>query len=316
VNYACVRAGELKKSCHPPGSGGSTVEGNIMNTNTHTPRIRCRRIAAMLLAAPALVAGALVVAAPAHADDQWVGVAASDVNPQNGPVVGGVGYGPTQDVATSFSQINCDGAAFGTQNGGCYPRGAADNACAALAVPPNFSGQGAETGTGPNLIWADMQASQQVPDGQIVAQGCAGQNPADGRGQLGSVWNGLCLQPASHGPYQGDPIIQETCNGSDDQRWNSIPAHQGSNLINASTGLCLDVQGGAAYKGTPIDQWPCAGDNGQSNQFWNYDGAFLQSGANPQPWLLCLTAPGTQAGQQSELQYCGVGSEPEFWYHP
>jgi hypothetical protein len=32
VNYSRARGGELKRWSHPPGPGGSTVEGNIMNT--------------------------------------------------------------------------------------------------------------------------------------------------------------------------------------------------------------------------------------------------------------------------------------------
>jgi hypothetical protein len=137
-----------------------------------TQRGRIAAAATMLVAAPAVIAGALSAAAPAHADDYYVGIAAST----NGNNIVGVESGPTDTNAydtLQLAQADCQ------NNGGgnCTKYGTAENQCMALAVPNSPYGWGGgggwETRTAPNPEVARAEALAAVPGGQLLADGCA-----------------------------------------------------------------------------------------------------------------------------------------------
>jgi hypothetical protein len=136
-------------------------------------------------------------------------------------------------------------------------------------------------------------------------------------GSIVSEQNGKCLQPVNASSNAGDAIVQEPCDGNVDspahlaQQWTSIPAHRGISLVNGSSGLCLDARGGPT-NGTPIQQWPCIKDKGISNEFWTFDGFFLSSGVNPNPWAYCITTPGDEDGLPMELQACERSESGNF----
>ncbi|MFI7542736.1 RICIN domain-containing protein [Actinoplanes sp. NPDC049599] len=76
----------------------------------------------------------------------------------------------------------------------------------------------------------------------------------------------MCIQPPPGNLTIGAQLVQEPCNGSLEQQWNTISL--GSDryrLVNQYTLGCMDAHG-PYTDGTPVDTWPCAGI---SNQVWS-----------------------------------------------
>jgi hypothetical protein len=131
--------------------------------------------------------------------------------------------------------------------------------------------------------------------------------------KLVSGESGKCLQPVNGTLLQGQPIVQETCNGSVAQQWtvddvSSTKVH----LINRSSGLCLDARGGAV-NGTPIQQWTC---DWISNENWSFGitNNLLSSGVS-NTFSHCVATPGTQDGLATQLRFCD-GDPSQLWNRP
>ncbi len=132
--------------------------------------------------------------------------------------------------------------------------------------------------------------------------------------KLVSAANGKCLQPINGSHNQGDPVVQETCDGSLAQQWVVHSADYYSvHLINRASGLCLDARG-KAVNGTPIQQWPC---NRISNEKWGFGitNNELGSGVSNDPWSHCIAVPGNQDGLPMELRFCD-GDISQIWLRP
>jgi len=89
----------------------------------------------------------------------------------------------------------------------------------------------------------------------------------DGPWHIWNVSSGMCLQPVDNSIYQGDAIVQEPCDPTNDAQswtrtWNYVD--DTNQFRNVHSGLCLDARGGAT-NGTPIQQWTC---NSISNEKW------------------------------------------------
>jgi hypothetical protein len=103
----------------------------------------------------------------------------------------------------------------------------------------------------------------------------------------GSVFNPIrnyptnnCIQPQGGSTAQGAPIVQEPCNGSEEQNWEFRPLGGNTyHFINQRSGMCLDARGFGPSNGLAVDQWTC---NSNSNENWQSnlplpDAVFLRS---------------------------------------
>ncbi|CAJ1507128.1 DUF4189 domain-containing protein [[Mycobacterium] burgundiense] len=137
-------------------------------TRASWPRVRT--IAAGLLAAIALAVGMVANPAPAHAADQFIGLALGYIN-ENPPVTmaGGSAISATQDQAGTGALTNCSG------NGGnhCVTQVIAKNECAAAASNDYGEMTGASD---PSLGAAQSKAKAKLQSQQgakVIVSGCA-----------------------------------------------------------------------------------------------------------------------------------------------
>ncbi len=132
--------------------------------------------------------------------------------------------------------------------------------------------------------------------------------------KLVSSANGKCLQPINGSHNQGDPIVQETCNGSTAQQWTvHLVSSTKVHLINRDSGFCLDARG-KAVNGTPIQQWTC---NGISNENWGFGITNnLLDSAVSNSWSHCIATPGAQDGLAMELRSCNTADNSQLWTRP
>lgn len=133
-------------------------------------RWRGRTTAAILLAAIAIVAGMVGAPAPAHAADQYIGLALGFIN-ENPPVTmaGGSAISATQDQAGTGALTNC------SNNGGghCVTQVIAKNECAAAASNDFGEMTGASD---PSLSAAQGKAKGMLQNQQgakVIVSGCA-----------------------------------------------------------------------------------------------------------------------------------------------
>jgi hypothetical protein len=121
--------------------------------------------------------------------------------------------------------------------------------------------------------------------------------------KLVSAESGKCLQPVNGTHIQGEPIVQETCNGSVAQQWTvALVSSTKVHLVNAASGLCLDARGGAT-NGTPIQQWSFGITNN-----------LLSSGVS-NTFSHCVATPGLQNGLATALRFCD-GDPSQLWNRP
>src|SRR4051812_5076126 len=76
----------------------------------------------------------------------------------------------------------------------------------------------------------------------------------------------LCLQPINASQDVGAAVVQQPCNGTEEQRWmfEKISGTQ-YRIENQHSRRCLNALGGAA-NGVDVVQWPCGA---LSNQTWD-----------------------------------------------
>lgn len=136
-------------------------------------RWRGRSIATSLLAAMAVVVGMVGAPAPAHAADQYIGLALGYIN-ENPPVTmaGGSAISATQDQAGQGALTNC------VSNGGnhCVTQVIAKNECAAAASNDFGEMTGASD---PSLGTAQSKAKGMLQNQQgakVIVSGCASGN--------------------------------------------------------------------------------------------------------------------------------------------
>jgi hypothetical protein len=102
-----------------------------------------------------------------------------------------------------------------------------------------------------------------------AALALSGALPAAAAGPNFTIFNygsAMCIQPPPGNLTIGAQLVQEPCNGSPEQQWNTISLGSSKyRLVNQSTFGCMDAHG-PFTDGTPVDTWPCAGI---SNQVWS-----------------------------------------------
>ena len=78
-----------------------------------------------------------------------------------------------------------------------------------------------------------------------------------------------CLDVPEWSTNDGTPVVQWTCNGGDNQRWNLETGSDGySRLVALHSGKCLDVSGASTEDRADIIQWQC---HGGQNQQWRVE---------------------------------------------
>jgi hypothetical protein len=75
-----------------------------------------------------------------------------------------------------------------------------------------------------------------------------------------------CVEVASLGPDDGNPVQQWSCNGGDNQLWALTPSDAGYYLIvNRNSRKCVDVNAFDRSDGARVQQWSC--NDGANPQF-------------------------------------------------
>lgn len=88
---------------------------------------------------------------------------------------------------------------------------------------------------------------------------------ADGSWTLKNVLSGLCAAVENASTSIRAPVVQATCTGGAEQKWQLKPQGSGYELVDKNSGQCLDVTQSSLIKGTPLIQYPC---RGTTNQQW------------------------------------------------
>ncbi|SER78675.1 RICIN domain-containing protein [Actinokineospora terrae] len=76
-----------------------------------------------------------------------------------------------------------------------------------------------------------------------------------------------CLDVAGASLDGGANVIQWTCHGGDNQKWQLVlvESYDIYQVVSAGSGKCLDVTGASTDNGAQVIQWDCSGD---TNQQW------------------------------------------------
>ena len=91
--------------------------------------------------------------------------------------------------------------------------------------------------------------------------------------QLVAQHSGKCVDVNGNGTSDGTPILQWTCNGQANQKWEEVPANGGFTLRSKVSGKCLDVSGISYAQGAKMHLWNC---HGGDNQIFNWVGNELK----------------------------------------
>lgn len=86
--------------------------------------------------------------------------------------------------------------------------------------------------------------------------------------------SGMCLNVAHASPYDGAPIVQATCTGYNNERWDVRhvdtdwwTGYQYFEFRVRHTNKCLDVAGQSGAEGARLQQWGCWGGDNQQFRF-------------------------------------------------
>lgn len=86
----------------------------------------------------------------------------------------------------------------------------------------------------------------------------------------------MCLNVAHASPYDGGPVVQATCTGYNNERWDIRhvdtdwwTGYKYFEFRVRHTDKCLDVPGGSTYAGVQLQQWGCWGGHNQQFRFVN-----------------------------------------------
>ncbi len=124
------------------------------------------------------------------------------------------------------------------------------------------------------------------------------EQPAHATHELGfpmrNVLTGKCLASSPYDNYfaNGNPIIQDTCNGEPEQRWSLVDVGNGFyHLVNQRSFMCMDVKDGYALDGGTVQQWTCTNTIGMNWRFYEIDSHSIQVISQINPLTpMCLDA--------------------------
>jgi hypothetical protein len=108
----------------------------------------------------------------------------------------------------------------------------------------------------------------QQPCNGSVAQGWLAIQVGTNHYRLANQFSGLCLQ-AWDGAFNGGRVLQDTCNFSSSNQFNTNQSLPGFRVILESrigfqdNGFCVDVPGAQAIDGLALQMWECNGSDAQ-----------------------------------------------------
>jgi Ricin-type beta-trefoil lectin domain./Phosphoesterase family. len=119
----------------------------------------------------------------------------------------------------------------------------------------------------------DDPASSTVSNTQLIQWPQTGYNNqkwmfaknADGSWTAKNVTSGLCLAVDNASTSIRAAVVQATCRGGAEQKWQLKVQGSGYELINQHSGQCIDVPESSLTKGTGLIQYTC---HGTTNQQW------------------------------------------------
>jgi hypothetical protein len=122
----------------------------------------------------------------------------------------------------------------------------------------------------------------------------------------------------------GAKVIQWTCNGGNNQKWQATSLGSGRFQLKAvHSGQCLDVTGASTVNGAPFEQWPCHSSGNQTFVLANIGSTPPPSGTAPTAsQLLSVTSScsrvvsshkyATDDGASANINICGLNGAV-FW---
>ncbi|ABC31143.1 protein containing QXW lectin repeats [Hahella chejuensis KCTC 2396] len=126
--------------------------------------------------------------------------------------------------------------------------------------------------------------------------------------------SGKCADVYGGDRRDGASVIQWSCHGGNNQRWQFIHLGNGVHQIKSvNSGKCLDLFGASQYNGAYAGQWTCNNSNNQKWQaFKNTDGTYRLIAVHSGKALDVDAAGGTYNGARLR-QWDWVGANNQRW---
>ncbi|MFC7614993.1 RICIN domain-containing protein [Actinokineospora soli] len=126
--------------------------------------------------------------------------------------------------------------------------------------------------------------------------------------------SGKCAGVADSATTAGADVIQWSCTGVADQKWNLTPASGGYRLSPShASGQCLDVAGASTAPGADVVQWTCGTG---TNQVWSFDyeeDGYYSVSPGHAP-AVCLDVASAQGNDGADIvQYSCNGYPNQRW---
>jgi galactose oxidase len=123
--------------------------------------------------------------------------------------------------------------------------------------------------------------------------------------------SGKCMVVLGASGAANAAVIQNNCNGTDNEQWTLKPFGDAYQIVAKHSGQCLNVSGAMTTDRAPVIQWPCVGAN---NELWyaQPQGDYFRLIAKHSG--KCLNVNGaTQNDGETIIQYTCVGADNELW---
>lgn len=130
-------------------------------------------------------------------------------------------------------------------------------------------------------------------------------------GSIAAKHSGKCLVVLNASATDGAAIIQNSCNGTDNEQWVLRPFQDAYQVVVKHTGKCLNVSSGLTTDGAAIIQWPCVG---AANELWyaKPQGDYFQLVAKHSGKCLNVNG-GSQNNAEKIIQWSCAATNNEFW---
>jgi Ricin-type beta-trefoil lectin domain-like/Right handed beta helix region len=124
--------------------------------------------------------------------------------------------------------------------------------------------------------------------------------------------SGKCLDVPSSSTSGGTALVQWTCGGTSNQKFQLVSVSGGYKIINQNSGLGLDINGASTNPGAKLIQWPYAGDTNEVFTVTSLgDGSFTIQPNHSGQYLDVAGASKKDGGPV--LQWTSTGSANQQW---
>ncbi|GAB3656826.1 RICIN domain-containing protein [Glycomyces tarimensis] len=125
--------------------------------------------------------------------------------------------------------------------------------------------------------------------------------------------SGKCADVVNGSTADGAEIIQYTCNGGDNQRWQLQSVGGGYyEIMSWRSGKCLDVSDASTANGAQVVQWPCNGGTNQQWQLRDAGGGYTELVARHSGKCLDVTSGSTENSARLKQYDCNSGTNQQW----